>query len=108
MRPKLRHARRSRTNSGSSIESGAPDMIHTRISAVSFRSPFTLPGLDRTYPAGTYDVATDEEQLDLSFAAFRRIETRIRLPYGAETTYWPVAPHDLEHALAEDRRTQPA
>ena len=60
-------------------------MMHTRIDTISFRSPFTLPGLDKTYPAGTYEVATDEEQLDLSFAAFRRIETRIRLPSGAET-----------------------
>jgi len=39
-------------------------------------APFTLPGLDRTYPAGTYVVRTDEESLELSFAAFRRIATQ--------------------------------
>lgn len=82
-------------------------MIHTRLDTVSFRSPFTLPGLDRTYPAGTYEVVTDEEQLDLSFSAFRRIETRIRLTSGAETIYWPIAPADLERILGESLNTQP-
>ena len=82
-------------------------MIHTRIDTVSFRSPFTLPGLDKTYPAGTYEVATDEEQLDLSFAAFRRIETRIRLPSGAETIYCPIAPADLERILADSLKISP-
>jgi hypothetical protein len=78
-------------------------MIHTRVDTIVFRSPFSLPGLDRTYPAGSYDVTTDQEQLDLSFTAYRRIETRIRLPHGAETIYWPVAPADLDAALAADR-----
>jgi hypothetical protein len=47
-------------------------------------------------------VITDEEQLDTSFAAFRRIETRIVLRHGAETRYVTVAPRDLEYALARD------
>ena len=76
-------------------------MMRTRLDTVSFRSPFTLPGLDRTYPAGTYEVVTDEEQLDVSFTAFRRVETRIRLTSGANTIYWPIAPTDLERILGE-------
>jgi hypothetical protein len=47
-------------------------------------------------------VITDQEQLDTSFAAFRRIETRIVLRHGAETRYVTVAPRDLEYALARD------
>lgn len=34
---------------------------------VTFASPFTLPGLDRSYPAGSCTVETDDEDLDVSF-----------------------------------------
>jgi len=77
-------------------------MIHSRVSVVTFRAPFTLPGLDRSYPAGDYTVTTDDEQLDVSFSAFRRVETRIALSQGAITQSWPVSPGDLEQALATD------
>ena len=54
-------------------------MIHSSSYTVTFAAPFTLPGLDRPYPAGTYTVRTDDEQLDLSFAASRRVATVILL-----------------------------
>jgi hypothetical protein len=77
-------------------------MIHTRSTTITFRAPFTLPGLDRSYPAGSYQVNVDEEQLDLSFSAFRRVATTIMLASGATTQAWPVIPADLEAALARD------
>ena len=77
-------------------------MIHSRTSSVTFAAPFTLPGLDRFYPAGTYQVTTDDEQLDVSFSAFRRVATRIALSHGAVTESWPVNPVDLDAALASD------
>jgi len=77
-------------------------MVRTRHSSVTFMAPFTLPGLDRTYPAGTYVVRTDEESLELSFAAFRRIATTIVLVSGATTEAWPVDPKDLEAAVLAD------
>ena len=77
-------------------------MIHTRSETVVFGRPFTLPGLDRSYPAGSYTVTVDDEQLDLSFAASRRIATTIMLASGATTLAWLVAPTDLEAALAQD------
>ena len=77
-------------------------MIHTRSRTVTFRAPFTLPGLDRLYPAGSYQVNVDEEQLDLSFAAFRRVATTIMLVSGRMTQAWPVTPVDLEAAIASD------
>jgi hypothetical protein len=69
---------------------------------VTFASPFTLPGLDRSYPSGSYRVEVDDEDLDLSFAASRRIATTITLTSGALTQAWPVKPADLEAALARD------
>jgi hypothetical protein len=77
-------------------------MIHSRTTSVTFAAAFTLPGLERSYPAGTYEVNTDDEQLDLSFAASRRVATTIMLNSGATTQAWPVNPLDLEAALASD------
>lgn len=74
----------------------------TRSTTVTFRAPFTLPGLDRNYPAGSYRVNIDEERLDVSFAATRRVATVIMLTSGAVTLAWLVDPGDLEAALAAD------
>lgn len=77
-------------------------MIHSRSYTVTFRSPFTLPGLDRSYPPGDYTITADDEQLDLSFTAFRRVATTILLHAGATTQAWPVEPADLQAALIAD------
>jgi hypothetical protein len=69
---------------------------------VTFRAPFTLPGLDRDYPAGSYRVNIDEERLDVSFLATRRVATVIMLVSGALTRAWLVNPADLDAALAND------
>lgn len=74
----------------------------TRSTTVTFRAPFTLPGLDRSYPAGNYRVNIDEEQLDVSFAARRHVATIIMLSSGAMMQAWLVNPSDLEAALAND------
>ena len=45
-----------------------------------FKSPFVLTSLDEVFPAGTYCVEMDEELLEnISFPAYRRIRTVIRL-----------------------------
>ena len=77
-------------------------MIHSYSYSVNFGSPFTLPGLDRSYPAGSYTVQADDEQLDLSFAASRRVATTILLKAGPMTQAWLVKPADLDAALADD------
>jgi hypothetical protein len=78
-------------------------MIHSRSYTVTFAAPFTLPGLERSYPPGDYAVQVDDEQLDLSFMALRRIATVIMLRAGLETLAWPVQPGDLDAALAGDK-----
>lgn len=53
----------------------------TRSETVTFREPFTLPGLDEVLPAGAYSVETDEELLQgVSFPVYRRVLSVIRLP----------------------------
>ena len=82
-------------------------MVHSHSYTVTFGAPFTLPGLDRSYPAGSYTVTADDEQLDLSFAASRRVATTILLKAGPMTQAWLVKPSDLEAALAADSAAMP-
>jgi hypothetical protein len=82
-------------------------MIHTRSYTVTFTAPFTLPGLDRSYPPGSYTVQADDEQLDLSFAASRRVATTIMLKAGPMTQAWLVRPADLDAALVADVASMP-
>jgi hypothetical protein len=81
-------------------------VIHTRSYTVTFSRPFTLPGLDRDYPPGHYTVEADDEQLDLTFVASRRVATTILLTSGAMTQAWPVKAADLDAALARDAGRQ--
>jgi len=76
---------------------------------VTFRHPFTLTPLDGPQPAGTYTLETTEEEiLDVSFPAFRRTATLLRLPAmmrpGGSSQVIPVDPAELTGALAADRR----
>ena len=51
---------------------------------VTFKHPFRIRGVDRLLPAGPYEIVTDEEMIEgLSFAAFRRVATMIKVPAEA-------------------------
>ncbi len=55
--------------------------MRTRIETVVFDHPFTIDGVDGKHPAGAYQVEVDEELLpNLSFMAYRRVQTTITLP----------------------------
>ncbi len=48
---------------------------------VDIKLPFQLPGLTRVYPAGRYEVTTEEEPLGDGMApVFKRVSTVIYLP----------------------------
>jgi hypothetical protein len=53
----------------------------SRREMVHFKHPFRIKGIDRLLPPGDYEVITDEETIEgLSFAAFRRVATMIKVP----------------------------
>jgi hypothetical protein len=53
---------------------------------ITFRRPFTLSALDKTQPAGTYRLVTEEEEIPgLSFA-FRRTAMMLHLPALSTTS----------------------
>ena len=74
----------------------------TTSALVTFRSSFTLPSWDESWPAGDYTVTTDEELLDTSFPAYRRISTMITLERGAVTHHVEIDPLELVAAMEQD------
>jgi len=73
---------------------------------LTFRRPFKLSGVDDMQPAGNYVVETDEEQLDTSVLAYRRLATLIRLPGTPGTAevgrVIDINPQELEAVLEND------
>ncbi len=58
--------------------------VRTTETTVTFKRPFILPEFEGPQPAGTYRLVTDEAEISgLSFLAFRRIGTMLRLPSPA-------------------------
>lgn len=53
----------------------------TRRKTVIFKMPFSLEGIGRSLPAGSYEVITNEELVEgLSFPVYRRIVTMMLVP----------------------------
>jgi hypothetical protein len=84
----------------------------TRRKSWTFGRPFQLKGVDRTLPAGDYQVMTDEELIEgLSFPAYRRIATLILVPRAAGSSsveMFSIDPADLQAAHESDKGTVPA
>lgn len=68
---------------------------------VTFRSPFLLPGLTETHPAGTFEVRVRKESLDVSWSAFRLIKTIMLTGHGVIAAL-EVKEDDLAAALNHD------
>lgn len=80
----------------------------TTTSTVTFKHPFTIEGLEGWQPAGSYVVDTEEELLqDLSFPAWRRVHTSLRVPHrpGSWVTHQDVTLDSatIEAALTADK-----
>jgi hypothetical protein len=74
---------------------------------IVFNRPFLLKGIDRTLPAGAYQVMTDEELIEgVSFPVYRRVATMMFVPgpLGASTIEMvTIDPIDLQVALERDQ-----
>jgi hypothetical protein len=71
---------------------------------------FNLSGMEEMEPAGTYTVETDEELLQTSLPAYRRISTLMRLPARTTGTVLTqiveVNPVELAAVLARDSQPE--
>jgi hypothetical protein len=85
--------------------------VRTTWTNVTFTRPFFLLELERPQPAGTYRVMTDEEEISgLSFLAFRRVATMLRLPSlatsGRPEQMISIDADELSAALKADAGTK--
>lgn len=85
--------------------------VRTTETNVTFKRPFSRSEFERPQSAGTYRVVADDEEIsDLSFLAFRRIATTLRLPSPAASRrreeMVPIDAHALSAALAADGERQ--
>jgi hypothetical protein len=70
---------------------------------VTFSQPFTLGGVDGLLAPGVYDVDTDEETIEnLSFLAWRRVATTIRVHRNGVTETHRIDPVELDATLLRD------
>jgi hypothetical protein len=85
--------------------------IRTTSSTISFSRPFVLTGIADKQPPGSYTVEIDEELLShVSFPAYRRIATLMRLPPRPDSTERArvvyLDPLELVALLAADARAE--
>jgi hypothetical protein len=77
----------------------------TQRKTVTFRRPFSLEGVGWMLPAGSYEIATDEELIEgLSFLVYRRVATTMLVPapsFKGSVEMLTIDPLDL--AAANDR-----
>lgn len=86
-------------------------MVRCTSMDVTFRHGFALKDVARTLPPGTYRVDIEEEPIDgLSFLAYRRLATFIRVPVpGRSGTIENllIDPKELDRALERDAAPAP-
>ena len=80
--------------------------IRTNEKTVRFVRPFSLKGVERSFPAGAYRVITDEELIEgISLLAYRRVSTMILVPgglHGSSVEMLSIDPADLDAAQRRD------
>ncbi len=75
--------------------------------SVTFRRPFIMGGFDAIQAAGTYVIDVEEETIEgLSFPAFRRLSTQMRIYTLGTTEHRFINPVELDEALLRDAAQQ--
>jgi hypothetical protein len=80
--------------------------MRTKRSTLTFSRAFTLAGVGRSFPAGAYELVTDEELIEgLSFPVYRRVSSWILAPAqnsNTATEMIMIDPAELAAAHAND------
>ena len=80
--------------------------IRTTRKNVKFNHPFSIKGVGRVLPPGTYEIVTDAELIEeLSFPVYRRVATMILAPTQSSQgsiEMLTIDPSDLTAAMERD------
>jgi len=80
--------------------------IRTTRKTVKFNHPFSIEGIGRVLPPGTYEIVTDAELIEgLSFPVYRRVATMILAPTQSSPgsiEMLTIDPSDLTAAMKRD------
>jgi hypothetical protein len=88
---------------GPLAESEIAMTTRTTSRSVTFQHPFFLNGFDALQAAGTYVIDVDEQSIeDLSFLAWRRVSTLMRISVHGATEHHTIDPAELDEALERD------
>jgi hypothetical protein len=79
----------------------APGSVVREQSIVVFSRPFTLGGIEGSFPAGSYQVTEERVALDVPWPAYRTA-TRILIRTGNVVQSWPTTRAELDAALLCD------
>lgn len=79
----------------------------SRMETMTFKQPFRIKGVERTLPAGTYEIISEDELIEgLSFPCYRRVSTFIMAPaappHQSSTEMIAIAALDLADAQRID------
>ena len=77
--------------------------MRTTRTMIVFAHPVRFKGIDETFPAGTYDLETDEEATDIgSRTVYRRVRTLLLVKTLGQVRTVDVRPEEIDLALSRD------
>lgn len=81
--------------------------MRTTRTTIAFAHPFRLKSSGEVFPAGTYDLETDEEPADLGgHTIYRRVRSLLLVRASGSVRTVEVNPQELDRALADDAATR--
>lgn len=84
-------------------------VMRTTRTTIAFAHPVRFKGIDENFPAGTYELETDEEAIDVGDRTiYRRVRTLLLVKTPGQVRTVDVKPSELDLALSRDVAEQTA
>ena len=78
-------------------------VMRTTRTKIAFAHPVRFKGIDETFPAGTYELETDEEASEVGDrTVYRRVRTLLLVKTLGQVRTVDVKPSELDLALSRD------
>jgi hypothetical protein len=79
------------------------ELMRTTRTTIAFAHPVRFKGIDETFPAGSYELETDEEATEMGDrTVYRRVRTLLLVKTPGQVRTVDVRPPELDLALERD------